>query len=133
MSKPEAHYYADSDSLTLYWSDRPAKEAAEAAPGIVVSFGEEDEVVGIEVEGGAQKLFSELLASSLRPLQFAVRGANGREVLVTLSDALASEDLGQQILVAALVAIHGLEGAESGVKRRVGEDLKRLLEELSAA
>ena len=60
---PRAGYAADTDSLALFWGDASGG-GAEVAPGIVISYDQDDNVVGIEVEQ-AKKVFGALVRSAI--------------------------------------------------------------------
>lgn len=44
------HYYPETDSLYIELSDQPGVEAREIKPGIVLDFGEEGQLVGIDLD-----------------------------------------------------------------------------------
>ena len=58
-------YYKDTDSLYIDLSEKPSKESLEVAPGIVLDFDENNNVVGIDIDRASQILnLSELEISS---------------------------------------------------------------------
>ena len=50
------HYYRDTDSLYIDFSDRPSTESREVAPGIVLDFDAGGALVGIDIDQASQKL-----------------------------------------------------------------------------
>ena len=64
-------YYKDTDSLYIDLSEKPSKESLEVAPGIVLDFGEGDNIVGIDIDRASQILnLSELEISSIPSKKF---------------------------------------------------------------
>ncbi len=49
-------YYKDTDSLYIDLSEKSSKESLEVAPGIVVDFDENNNIVGIDIDGASQVL-----------------------------------------------------------------------------
>ena len=43
-------YYKDTDSLYIDLTDKTSKESMEIAPGIVVDFDEDNNIVGIDID-----------------------------------------------------------------------------------
>ena len=68
------HYYQETDSLYIELSDRPSIESREIKPGIVLDFGEQGELVGIDLDH-ASKVSNlsqiEMDSLPLRTLAFA--------------------------------------------------------------
>ena len=59
-------YYADTDSLYIDLSEKPSAESQEVAPGIVVDFDEENNIVGLDIDNASKILnLSELEITSL--------------------------------------------------------------------
>jgi uncharacterized protein YuzE len=59
-------YYADTDSLYIDLSEKPSAESQEVAPGIVVDFDEENNIVGLDIDHASKILnLSELEITSL--------------------------------------------------------------------
>ena len=50
------HYYADTDSLYIDLNAKPSVESREIAEGLVVDFGEDGSVVGIDIDRASKKL-----------------------------------------------------------------------------
>jgi uncharacterized protein YuzE len=50
------HYYADTDSLYIDLNAHPSVESREVADGVVVDFGDDGAVVGIDIQHASQKL-----------------------------------------------------------------------------
>lgn len=44
------HYYSETDSLYIELSDQPAIESREIKPGTVLDFGDEGQLVGIDID-----------------------------------------------------------------------------------
>jgi len=64
-------YYKDTDSLYIDLSERPSKESLEVAPGIVLDFDENNNIVGIDIDRASQILnLSELEISSIPSKKF---------------------------------------------------------------
>ena len=64
-------YCKDTDSLYIDLSEKPSKESSEVAPGIVLDFDEEDNIVGIDIDRASQILnLSELEISSIPSKKF---------------------------------------------------------------
>lgn len=59
-------YYKDTDSLYIDLSEKSSVESLEVAPGIVVDFDENNNIVGIDIDRASQILnLSELEISSI--------------------------------------------------------------------
>lgn len=64
-------YYKDTDSLYIDLSEKVSKESQEVAPGIVVDFDENNNIVGIDIEHATKNLnLSELEISSIPSKKF---------------------------------------------------------------
>ena len=64
-------YYKDTDSLYIDLSEKPSKESIEVAPGILLDFDEENNIVGIDIDRASQILnLSELEISSIPSKKF---------------------------------------------------------------
>ena len=50
------NYYPDTDSLYIELSDEPSTESQEVTDGIVLDFGEEGAVVGIDIDHASRKV-----------------------------------------------------------------------------
>jgi len=50
------HYYKETDSLYIELSARPSADSDEVAPGIVVDFDAEGNIVGIDIDGASKKV-----------------------------------------------------------------------------
>ena len=44
------HYYPETDSLYIDLSDRTSEDSVEVAPGVVVDFDSEGQIVGIDID-----------------------------------------------------------------------------------
>ena len=49
-------YYKDTDSLYIHLSEKPSKESLEVAPGIVLDFYNDNNIVGINIDRASQIL-----------------------------------------------------------------------------
>ncbi len=68
------HYYPETDSLYIELSDQPGIESREIKPGIVLDFGEEGQLVGIDLDHASRFInLSKIEMDSLplRTLAFA--------------------------------------------------------------
>jgi uncharacterized protein YuzE len=64
-------YYKDTDSLYIDLSEKSSVESLEVAPGIVVDFDENNNIVGIDIDRASQILnLSELEISSIPSKKF---------------------------------------------------------------
>ncbi len=64
-------YYKDTDSLYIDLSEKPSKESLEVAPGIVLDFDEDNNIVGIDIDRASQILnLSELEILSIPSKKF---------------------------------------------------------------
>ena len=48
------HYYPETDSLYIDFSERPSDNSREVAPGVVLDFDVEDGLVGIDIDHASQ-------------------------------------------------------------------------------
>jgi uncharacterized protein YuzE len=62
------NYHADSDSLEIDLADRPAADSWEVEPGIVLDFGREGRLGGIDIDRARRNLALDTLEVSARPL-----------------------------------------------------------------
>jgi uncharacterized protein YuzE len=64
-------YYKDTDSLYIDLSEKSSAESLEVAPGIVMDFDENNNIVGIDIDRASQVLnLSELEISSIPSKRF---------------------------------------------------------------
>ena len=61
MIKPRVVYAPDTDSLGIFLSDHPGTEAEEVAENFIVTYDDDNNIVGIEILSGVRQLFAELL------------------------------------------------------------------------
>ena len=61
MKKPRIAYYPETDSLVIDLRGKPAKDAAEVAENLIVSYDEDGNITAIDVEGGASRMFAPLI------------------------------------------------------------------------
>ncbi len=70
-------YYEDTDSLYIDLSEKTSKESLEIAPGIVVDFDENNNIVGIDIDHASKILsLSELEIDSI-PTKKLILAATG--------------------------------------------------------
>ena len=70
------HYYAETDSLYIDLSERPGVDSREVAPGVVLDFGADGHLVGIDIDHASQNVeLSHLEATSLPMKTFSLAGA----------------------------------------------------------
>ena len=48
------HYYKETDSLYIELSGHPSADSTEVAPGIVVDFDSDGNIVGIDIDGASK-------------------------------------------------------------------------------
>lgn len=59
-------YYADTDSLYIDLADKPGTDVLEVAPGVVLDFGADGKLVGIDIDHASKIVnLSKLEAESL--------------------------------------------------------------------
>ena len=64
-------YYKDTDSLYIDLSEKTSAESLEVAPGIVIDFDKEDNIVGIDIDHASRILnLSELEISDIPSKKF---------------------------------------------------------------
>ena len=64
-------YYKDTDSLYIDLSEKTSAESLEVAPGIVIDFHKEDNIVGIDIDHASRILnLSELEISDIPSKKF---------------------------------------------------------------
>ena len=61
-------YYPDTDMLYIQFVEAVSVESEEVAPNIVLDFGENDQVIGIEIEGASKLIDLSKLELSALPL-----------------------------------------------------------------
>ena len=67
------HYYKETDSLYIELSGSPSADSDEVAPGIVVDFDVDGNIVGIDIDGASKKVdLSKLEAIDLPLTNLAV-------------------------------------------------------------
>jgi len=50
------HYYADTDSLYIDLTDEPSVESREVATGVVLDFGAQGNLVGIDIDNATARV-----------------------------------------------------------------------------
>ena len=60
------NYYPDTDSLYIDLSSNISKESVDISEGIVIDYGEDGQIVGIDIDNASSKLdLSELILNRL--------------------------------------------------------------------
>lgn len=68
------HYYAETDSLYIDLAQRPGSEAREVAPGVVLDFDLDGQLVGIDIDHASRIVnLSELQAIALPVADVSLR------------------------------------------------------------
>jgi uncharacterized protein YuzE len=62
------HYYPETDSLYINFSERPSVESEEAAPGVILDFDDEGHLVGIDIDNASKHLDLTKLETESIPL-----------------------------------------------------------------
>lgn len=64
------HYYPDTDSLYIEFSEKPGSGVVEIAPGVVADISEDGSIVGLDIDHASKKLdLSKLEAFALPVVQ----------------------------------------------------------------
>lgn len=67
------HYYAETDSLYIDLSEKSSVESVEVNPGVVLDFGDDGKIVGIDIDHASQVVdLSHLEARSLPVVNLSV-------------------------------------------------------------
>lgn len=67
------HYYAETDSLYIDLSEKSSVESVEVNPGVVLDFGDDGKIVGIDIDNASQVVdLSHLEAKSLPIVNLSV-------------------------------------------------------------
>lgn len=61
-------YYPETDSLYIDLSEKPSADSNEVAPGVVIDFGAEGNIVGIDVDRASKIVNLARLEASALPL-----------------------------------------------------------------
>ena len=62
------HYYADTDSLYIDLSEKTSAESQEVAPGVVLDFAENGDLVGIDIDHASRIVDLKRLEADSLPL-----------------------------------------------------------------
>ncbi len=62
------HYHADTDSLYIDLSEQTSVDSREVSPGVVLDFGEDGRLVGIDIDQASQNLDLTRLETVALPL-----------------------------------------------------------------
>ena len=74
------HYYPETDSLYIDLSERTSADSLEVAPGVVLDFDEQNNLVGIDIDRASQIVdLSRLEAESLPLADWSIAGAKPTE------------------------------------------------------
>ena len=52
----QSNYDADSDTLTILWSDAPIQESDSDKPGVILDYDAEGNVIGVEILNASQRI-----------------------------------------------------------------------------
>ena len=63
------HYYPDTDSLYIDLSDKPSTDSTEVAPGIILDFDENGQLVGIDIDHASKVANLSTLEAKSLPVQ----------------------------------------------------------------
>ena len=66
-------YYQDTDSLYIDLSEKPAADSREIAPGVVLDFGEDGSLVGIDIDKASHIVRMDRLDALNLPLVDSIR------------------------------------------------------------
>ena len=69
-------YYADTDSLSIEFVERPSTASTEIAAGVVVDFDDQGRVVGIDIDNARNKLNLDRVVVSNMPGAIDVTAEN---------------------------------------------------------
>lgn len=69
-------YYADTDSLSIEFVERPSTASTEIAAGVVVDFDDQGRVVGIDIDNARNKLDLDRVVVSNMPGAIDVTAEN---------------------------------------------------------
>ncbi|MBZ5516408.1 MAG: DUF2283 domain-containing protein [Acidobacteriia bacterium] len=61
------HYYPETDSLYIDLNSKPSVDSREIAEGLVIDFGADGNIVGIDIEHASQKLDLNTLETTSLP------------------------------------------------------------------
>ena len=67
------NYYADTDSLYIDLSSKTSIESREISPGIVIDYGSDGEIVGIDIDNASKKLDLKDLTISHVPAEVHIK------------------------------------------------------------
>ena len=63
------HYYPDTDSLYIDLSEKPSADSTEVAPGIILDFDENGQLVGIDIDHASKVANLSTLEAKSLPVQ----------------------------------------------------------------
>lgn len=61
-------YFPETDMLYIRLADTPGAESDEIAPGVVLDFDEQNQVIGVEIEGAGKRIDLSRLELKALPL-----------------------------------------------------------------
>jgi uncharacterized protein YuzE len=71
------HYYPETDSLYIDLVKQASVESREVAPGVVLDFGENKQLVGIDIDHASQVVALDMLEAVSLPIAAVVMHAKG--------------------------------------------------------
>ncbi|MCY4410168.1 MAG: DUF2283 domain-containing protein [Caldilineaceae bacterium] len=63
------HYYPDTDSLYIDLSEKPSTDSTEVAPGVILDFDENGQLVGIDIDHASKVANLSTLEAKSLPVQ----------------------------------------------------------------
>ena len=63
------HYYPDTDSLYIDLSEKPSTDSTEIAPGVILDFDENGQLVGIDIDHASKVANLSTLEAKSLPVQ----------------------------------------------------------------
>ena len=63
------HYYPDTDSLYIDLSEKPSTDSSEVAPGVILDFDENGQLVGIDIDHASKVANLSTLEAKSLPVQ----------------------------------------------------------------
>ena len=63
------HYYPDTDSLYIDLSEKPSADSTEVAPGVILDFDENGQLVGIDIDHASKVANLSTLEAKSLPVQ----------------------------------------------------------------
>ena len=84
------HYYSETDSLYIDLSNKPSVQSQEVAPGIVLDFDIDDNLVGIDIDNASRVLDLSLLEMRNLPIRNLSMIGSSQEEELKLAEETAT-------------------------------------------